>query len=390
MKLTLELAKPIVNQLMSLLDYNINIMDETGVIIASGDPERIKQEHEGALKVIHSQKEVIINDNESKLLAGTKPGVNLPIYFQNQIIGVVGITGIPEEIYKYAKVVKLTVETLMQQFYLMNQVRYQGQMIEGWISELINPNQFNEPEVESKGLFLHIDLMVERIAYVVRVEEIQMTPDSIFLQPEKIHKLNEMKDEILSLIKKTMNESVSCYHGDELIILTVSSANQRINYDTLLAEKLKSRLNKCNYTVKIGIGKRESGIKGYRVSYYQAKQSLHLMRKLQTLPNISHTDDWGIIRILDHVPGEILQSFVKEQFKDNLNDELLATLQVFIDCNLNAQETIKRLYIHRNTLQYRLEKITEKLQLDPRTFKDAFLLKILLISKCLTNQQNFL
>ncbi|HUC93455.1 MAG TPA: sugar diacid recognition domain-containing protein [Paenibacillus sp.] len=92
MKITRELAQPIVMQIMALLNYNINIMDENGVIVASGDSTRLNQTHEGALKFLKSKKEVILSVKDSARLSGTRPGINLPIEFQGDLAGVVGIT----------------------------------------------------------------------------------------------------------------------------------------------------------------------------------------------------------------------------------------------------------------------------------------------------------
>lgn len=103
MKLTSELTLPIVERLLQIVNYNINIMDKHGMIVASGDVNRINHHHEGAMNVLSNRKEFIVNDSEFERWEGTKPGVNLPIEFYDDIIGVVGITGNPDKVYKFAE-----------------------------------------------------------------------------------------------------------------------------------------------------------------------------------------------------------------------------------------------------------------------------------------------
>src|SRR5690625_7123542 len=80
--LTKEIAQDIVDQTMNILSYNINVMDRRGVIIGSGDQSRIGEMHEGAMNAIVKKRRVDIAVDQMKNLAGTKPGINLPIIFE--------------------------------------------------------------------------------------------------------------------------------------------------------------------------------------------------------------------------------------------------------------------------------------------------------------------
>ncbi|MHC2994187.1 MAG: hypothetical protein IBV53_01585 [Candidatus Atribacteria bacterium] len=112
MKITHKLAQNIVDKTMSILERNINIMDENGVIIGSGDRSRLNQYHEGAAQVIKEGKKLEIYSNDINHLVGAKPGINLPIEHNNKIIGVVGITGEPNEVSPFGEVIKMTVERI--------------------------------------------------------------------------------------------------------------------------------------------------------------------------------------------------------------------------------------------------------------------------------------
>jgi carbohydrate diacid regulator len=88
-KLTENLAQNIVDRMMEVIPYNVNLMNNEGVIVGSGDKNRIGQLHQGALKAINDDKLIAVYE----AAGGAKPGVNMPIYFNNNIVGVIGISG---------------------------------------------------------------------------------------------------------------------------------------------------------------------------------------------------------------------------------------------------------------------------------------------------------
>jgi len=110
-KLTKQLAQNIVDKMMGVVPYNINIMDEKGTIIGSGDRSRIGHLHHGAVAAIKEERLIIIHKSQG----GAKPGVNIPIYFTDNVIGVIGISGRPEEVQAFADIVKVTAQLLVKQ-----------------------------------------------------------------------------------------------------------------------------------------------------------------------------------------------------------------------------------------------------------------------------------
>ena len=179
MKITTELALPIVVQLMSVMEFNINIMDDQGVIVASGETERIGSLHEGALQVLGSRKQVLIGEAECLSLPGSKPGVNLPIEFQENIVGVVGITGNPDEVYRFGKIIKMNVEALLQQIHMNKQLHFRKMVLESFIMELISPYEFSEKKLRMTARTLQLDVNAERSVMVVEIEEMKWPEETI-------------------------------------------------------------------------------------------------------------------------------------------------------------------------------------------------------------------
>ena len=96
-------------------------------------------------------------------------------------------------------------------------------------------------------------------------------------------------------------------------------------------------------------------------------------------------DNLGIARLIYQLPTTLCDMFLKEVFKrgsiDNLDQETLFTIQKFFENNLNVSETSRKLFVHRNTLVYRLEKIKKLTGLDLREFDDAIVFKVALMVK---------
>lgn len=85
--LTKKLAEEIVHQTMLRLRHNINVISPSGVILASGDKMRVENIHEGALHVTQTKETLIINEENIEQYPNTKPGINMPIMYQDEVVG---------------------------------------------------------------------------------------------------------------------------------------------------------------------------------------------------------------------------------------------------------------------------------------------------------------
>jgi carbohydrate diacid regulator len=132
MKLSKGLAQAIVDEMMKVIPYNVNVMNEKGVIIGSGDKSRIGSIHEGALEAISSKKLIEI-DKPGK---NTLPGVNLPIIISDKVIGVVGITGSPQNVKPLSQLVGITASLLINQKKNIEKFKEKEKRLEEFLYEL--------------------------------------------------------------------------------------------------------------------------------------------------------------------------------------------------------------------------------------------------------------
>ena len=142
--------------------------------------------------------------------------------------------------------------------------------------------------------------------------------------------------------------------------------------DTLNAEAMVS--------VRVAFGTIVDELKDVSKSYKEADMALEVGRVFYTEKKILAYNELGIGRLIHQLPSSLCEMFLKEVFEggevNHFEEEELTTVYTFFDNNLNISETARRLYVHRNTLVYRLEKIQKKTGLDVRVFEDALTFKI--------------
>jgi carbohydrate diacid regulator len=135
----------------------------------------------------------------------------------------------------------------------------------------------------------------------------------------------------------------------------------------------------------IGIGSIVESVPELAASYKEAQVSLEVGKVFDTEKKIISYDYLGIARLIYQLPKRLCGMFLQEVFKrgtiDTLDHETLFTIQKFFENNLNVSETSRKLFVHRNTLVYRLEKIKKLTGLDLREFDDAIVFKVALMVK---------
>jgi len=406
MKITHKLAQNIVEKTMSILGKNINIMDQNGVIIGSGDKSRLNQFHEGAAQVIKEGKKLEIYSKDINHLVGAKPGINLPIEHNNKIIGVVGITGEPDEVSPFGEVIKMTVEMMLQQEFLLKELQLEQQARENFIHDLISRRIGNDPDLFiTRGQIVGYNILIPRVALIMDIYQFEKTAKQSLqtfkgLKEGEIH-LQRLKNDVLKTIQRifmdTPQEIVSYTGGDRFVVLKTINLKDS---DEILRKKLyrigkriKNTISQqMKFKVTIGIGEYHKDIRGISKSFKEATQALDVGTKLEGAGDIYHVDNLGVGKLLAEIKGESQQEFMEKTIystKNNkerkINETLLETLKAFFDNNLSISKTSQVIYVHRNTLLYRLRRVKEITGLDPKKFDDAVQLRMAL--KMMTYQE---
>lgn len=153
------------------------------------------------------------------------------------------------------------------------------------------------------------------------------------------------------------------------------------DYAEFLAQSLKEELG---IAVKVGVGSMVKGLKDAALSYTQAASALRYANVFSSKGSVHSYKEYMLVKMLEDVPesrlneylGELTDENSKEIFED---EEMLNTAEEFLQSSLNVSETSRNLYMHRNTLLYRLDKIEKATGLNIRQFPDAVSFRVLTI-----------
>lgn len=352
MEITNELGQEIIKRLIEYIDVDINIMDLDGKIVASTDKARINELHSGAIEVIRSNNSLILNEKNVQQFPGTKSGVNLPIMHQNKISGVVGVSGSPSEILRITGLIRVSVEMVIEQIYTQRQAYFKERQWNNWLHKLLHPSGYEEAKLE------------EEAAYTLKITTKANWRVIIICGMDVQNSIDEIRREIKSLKTNTL---FTLPFAEDEIIIVVSSTLPAI-------ERLTERFAQKEF--RIGIGEEAFDIRGIRQSYHQAKQALSFNGGID---KVSYSENWKIERLTTSVSDTEYNNICLkyERRLEDLGTEYIRTIDTYFKMNFSVKETAKLLHIHRNTLLYRLDQVSEKVQLDPRVFHDAFLLKMI-------------
>ena len=142
----------------------------------------------------------------------------------------------------------------------------------------------------------------------------------------------------------------------------------------------------------IGIGTAANHLRELADRYKEAQVAIEVGKVFENEKPVIHYDNLGIGRIIYQLPTTLCEMFLSEAFKKNpieaLDEDTLDTINRFFENNLNVSETARKLYVHRNTLVYRLEKVKKITGLDLREFEDAILFKVAVMVKKYLDSQN--
>lgn len=153
-----------------------------------------------------------------------------------------------------------------------------------------------------------------------------------------------------------------------------------------IAKQIEDALaEELNIKAVIGIGTVVGHIRDLARAYKEAQVAIDVGKVFETEKSIITYENLGIGRLIYQLPTTLCEMFLQEVFKKNpidaLDSETLFTINKFFENNLNVSETARKLFVHRNTLVYRLEKIKKLTGLDLREFDDAITFKVALMVK---------
>jgi carbohydrate diacid regulator len=352
--LTKEVASLIVKETVKRTKHNISIMDSRGEIISSFDKERIGTIHEGAQLTLKKEAMITLTINDSKNMRGTQPGINLPIIFQDKIVGVIGITGNPEQLTHIADLVKMSTELLLYQNYFTYELEGKIRSQELFIEELLK-SEPSKSFIKYLSRQLSINLLSLKKCITINIEKQIFSRNSI----------------VRVLTKKVDPKSFTIgFTNSNRIVILITDENPDILDEKI--NKIHEVFINLNLTIFMSTSLVFKSLNDFKKAYEECELVFMLNEQDQSLVSFEDVEEKTLLYQID---DEIRQRF-KKRVLNNLDAETLETLKIFFHHDLNITQTAKYLYIHRNTLLYRLKKCENITGLNPKKYSDALKLQI--------------
>lgn len=223
-------------------------------------------------------------------------------------------------------------------------------------------------DIYNRSKKLHIDVEARRVVIIVETGK---------------HKDGDEMDRIRSIFSGKSKDFVTAV--DENNIIVVKEVGEKDSYESIhkTASVIIDAFGERSQEIRVSYGTIVNEIKEVSRSYKEAGMALDVGKIFFQGKNIIAYSALGIGRLIYQLPIPLCKMFIKEIFDgkalDDFDEETLATINKFFENSLNVSETSRQLYIHRNTLVYRLDKLQKSTGLDLRVFEDAITFKIALM-----------
>ena len=294
------------------------------------------------------------------------------IFYEQQLEYILIAGGIGEDVYMVGKMVAFQIQNLL--------VAYKERFDkDNFIKNLLLDNLLLV-DIYSRAKKLHIQTDNRRVALIVEADNAK---ESNVLETMRTYFGSNGKDFITAVDE------------NNVIVVKDLAENDGNREIEKAASGIVAFLEKENMKhVRIAYGTVVNEIKEVSRSYKEAKMALDVGKIFFGERNVVAYSELGIGRLIYQLPIPLCKMFIKEIFDgkspDDFDEETLTTINRFFENSLNVSETSRQLFIHRNTLVYRLDKLQKSTGLDLRVFEDAITFKIaLMVVKYMKYMENF-
>ncbi len=343
-----KLYQNFINRMAEEIDGDMGVIDDNGLIVAATVPEIVGNEMR-----YQSDERISVFGERTYIKFDVHRGGDYTMF----------LDGTDEATRKHAGVIAIALENISQYH---NDRHDKTNFIKNVVTDNILPG-----DIFAKARELHFGGEVPRVVLLIRTSENNdgYAFDAVStLFPEK------QKDFVFSISEQ-----------DTVLVKEIKKNIESTDIDKLAGSIIDTLAGVHYIKATVGIGIPVNGVKELATSFKEARMALEIGRIFDKERNIINYSHMGIARLIYQLPITLCEMFLNEVFRignvESLDSETLFTIQRFFENNLNVSETSRGLFVHRNTLVYRLEKIKKLTGLDLREFDDAILFKVALMVK---------
>lgn len=343
----------LINQTRDIIDDEFGILDENGFIIACSDEKRIGQADLLIHKVMESKEQLVVLEGSTYQ----------KIYEKNKVQFVAFIRSDTCESQKCLSLVSISIINI--------KVYYDEKYDRESFIKNVMLGSVLPGDISLRAKELHLPYAAFRVVFLIKTQ----TSKDIYTN-EVIQGLfpNRTKDFIVVLDEENTILVKELRTGEDYREIDKAA---RIIIDTLNTESMVKAF--------IGIGTVVDNLAEIGNSFTEAQIALQVGSIFESDKSVFNYNKLGIGRLIYQLPANLCRLFLQEVFNvgsyEALDAETIHTIQKFFENNLNVSETSRQLYVHRNTLVYRLDKIQKETGLDIRKFDDAIIFKVAMMVK---------
>lgn len=344
----------ILAQTSKALGCEVGIIEGNGTVISSGKSSKIEEHTESILESCAMSKNKLTKMFDCTFYTTTSRG---------RIDYITFIERSDDAVDTHAEILSSYIGGIRQ---IHNDKYDRSNFIKNMLADSVLPG-----DVFLKSKELHLSYDADRTVFALSYDEIRGVDvydivKNIFPDNGKDFVI-DFDNNMIAIVKEVKMGIT----GDELETMARQIA------DTVASEAIVN--------IHLGIGTVVSSLKDVARSYKEARIALEVGKVFDEDKYIMNYDNLGIARLIYQLPTTLCELFLSEVFKkdsiDSLDQETLHTIQKFFENNLNVSETSRQLYVHRNTLVYRLDKVRKITGLDLRIFDHAIVFKVALMVK---------
>ena len=348
-----RLFQGIIHQMRDAVDRIIGVVDDNGVIIACSELVKIGEMRQGVRDKLAYTSDAITSGGYTYKPIGSGSKWEYIVFIEGED--------------KYAEKIATILAVSLSNIKNLYDEKYdKSSFIKNIILDNILPS-----DIYIKSKELRFNAEETRVVFLIKFHS----------------KSDVLSFDMVQNIFPDKNKDYVISTGEQDIVLVKEvKPNTDIREIEKTAKSIVDTLNSEFYAkVSIGIGTVVDNIKDLARSYKEAQVAIEVGKVFDTEKNIISYENLGIGRLIYQLPTTLCEMFLQEVFKngslDSLDRETLMTIQCFFENNLNVSETSRKLFVHRNTLVYRLEKIRKLTGLDLREFDHAITFKVALMVK---------
>lgn len=344
-----DLAQHIVDRAMAILPFNVNVMDSQGLILGSGERQRVNTRHEGAQLVLANGRVVELDPPSAACLKGSQPGVNLPLMLDGRLIGVLGITGAPDEVRIYAELVRMTAEMLVAQRHMQAEQEWRRQRCDDVLGLLLGG--------DGEGTRL-----LEEARQLGLKPQLARSPCLLEVVP------GQGSEGLARWLSKHFADSW-CVSLPGTSLLWCRPSALPLDEPRLL-EKLAAQ---GWPVVRMATAGSATDLHDLRRNCRRVADLLAYGRDVLPTVQVLPLERYRLPTLLwRHRGDDSLEEWIaplQRVVARDSNGQLLSTLRAWCEHDGQSQHCADALGIHRNSLRYRMERIAELSGLDPMTLQ---------------------